>query len=468
MQFGQLPSDWKLANVVPIYKKGISSSVANYRPISLTSSCSKIFESSIKCALLEFLSEHDVISSSQHGFLSKKSTCTNLLECLNDWTDALDSYLSCLVVYVDFSKAFDSVTVPKLLYKLHCLGIGGKLLACLESFLTERKFRVKIGNSYSVERPVLSGVPQGSVLGPILFIIFVNDLTNSLPDTSKSKLFADDMKSYFSFSDPNDTASFTTLLDHITMWSLEWQLPLAPNKCSWLLITNKQSISKEVSFSFNLAGITLTRADEVTDLGILFNGHLNFSDHITNIIGKAKQRLYLIKKTFTSSDLNSLLIAFKSYIVPMLEYCSPVWSPSAVGDIVRIEAVQRSFTKYLAARFLNNCSFSYKERLTKFNIISLERRRMVADLVLFYKIIYGLVDVNISTSFTKLNNARTRGHSLRMIPCAARLNSRVNFFTLRTIKIWNNLAANTVLANSPITFKKLLQYENFDSSLVFI
>jgi len=166
MQAGEVPYQWKQANVVPIFKKGSSAVPKNYRPISLTCVGSKIFESAIKILIVPFLEGKNLISQHQHGFRSKHSTCLNLLESLNDWTQNLDSKLDTFVAHVDFARAFDSVSIPKLIHKLKWAGIEGQLLACISSLLSGRTQRVKIGSSFSAFETVGSGVPQGSVLGP--------------------------------------------------------------------------------------------------------------------------------------------------------------------------------------------------------------------------------------------------------------------------------------------------------------
>ena len=197
----------------------------NYRPISLTCVSCKLFESISKIRILIYLHENSIISKNQHGFLSNHSTTTNLLESLNDWTCSLENKQFVKIIYVDFEKAFDRVSIPKLLLKLDAIGITG-LYNCIKSFLTNRSQAVRVGGAQSSYLSLKSGVPQGSVLGPFLVLLFINDLPTVFNDTTKCKLFADDLKAYDSFNVLETNNKFQTIINQIVEWSETWQLSL--------------------------------------------------------------------------------------------------------------------------------------------------------------------------------------------------------------------------------------------------
>ena len=466
MQSGSVPSIWKRAIVIPIYKKGSSSIPKNYRPISLTCVGSKIFETAIKSVLVPFLERKNLLSENQHGFRPRHSTCLNLLESLNDWTENLDLKANTYVAHVDFARAFDSVSLPKLMHKLNWAGVEGQIYLCLKSLLLGRSQSVKIGNHFSNYAAVSSGVPQGSVLGPILFIFYIDDISEGMHRNSVPKLYADDLKAYISSNDDKDCKFFKETLLKISNWSDKWQLHISCEKSKWLSISNKNGphgnhLSDNV---FELAGVNLPQTNEVLDLGVIFNSRLNFSDHISSIVTKAKQRLFLLNKIFISKNPHIMILAFKTYVIPLLEYCSQVWNPQNLDDVRRLESVQRKFTKRLSGYQ----GLNYAARLDKASLPTLELRRLRADLHLCYKILHRLVDTNISKFFNliPLGDTKTRGHSWKLKSITPRLNTRLNFFSFRVTNAWNSLSPATVDAKSFTTFKNLLRSECLDSFLI--
>jgi hypothetical protein len=229
-----------------------------------------------------------------------------------------------------------------------------------------------------------------------------------------------------------------------------------------MLISNRCDLIRE---SFTLIEVELERASEVKDLGILFTKNLNFTNHITSIIGKAKQRLFLIHKSFITCDPAALIKAFKVYVRPLLEYCSQVWSPHHITEISRIESVQRVFTKKLAGYE----GLSYGERLIKASLPTLELRRLRADLVLCYKILNGVVKISSSDTLFEINpDSKTRGHPLKLKLKPARVDTRLHFYSLRTATVWNSLSVKSISSLSSNSFKTNLRSENLARFLKFV
>ena len=201
-----------------------------------------------------------------------------------------------------------------------------------------------MNNVLSGVASLISGVPQRSVLGPILFIIYINDIVLNQPPGTISKLYADDLKCYNEISDVSDPKSFLDTLSHINEWTLLWQLPVAAHKCQIMFISSKNTLLQEPGL-FSLGTSMLAVANKIEDLGLLFTNSLNFHQHIQSICSKARSQIFLLRKRFLSKNTKFLILAYNAYILPILNYCSPVWSPSAAEDIVLLERVQKFFYK---------------------------------------------------------------------------------------------------------------------------
>ena len=402
-----------------------------------------------------FLTKTSQITAHQHGFLAKHSTTANLLESLNDWTYALDSLSVVKVIYSDFAKAFDVVSLPKLIYKLSNFGIEGPLLACIKSFLYDRSQRVKIGDYVSSSLLLRSGIPQGSVLGPFLFLLYINDLPSIFDSTIRSKLFADDAKLY-NLSDYSVSPTTTQVaLTALALWSEAWQINLSLAKCGSLLLRASKTFVDEFSLSVN--DVDLQVLSEIDDLGVIIDPKLTFSKNIDTVIAKANQRIYLIFKSFKSRSVKSLSLAFKTYILPIMEYCSPIWNPHLLHDIDRLEKVQRSFTK----RLFGLRDKTYNARLIACRLVSLELRRLQIDLILCFKIVHSLVALKFEDFFELDANTRTRGHNLKLRAPRCQTTCRRNFFSIRIIAVWNSLPANLVNCATLADFKRDLKKHSF-------
>jgi len=310
---GELPDVWKMATVTPIFKKGQSCDPGNYRPISLTCILCKVMESIIKDVVIKYLLDNKLITKQQHGFLARHSTCSQLLETVNDWSLALNLRNSVDTVYVDFKKAFDSVVHSKLIHKVKAYGISGNLLMWLTNFLSNRFQAVKIGSHVSAFIPVASGVPQGSVLGPLLFLICINDLVDLFGSNLCVKLFADDVKIYVSIGDVNNIDTLQTGLTALCAWASTWQLTISVGKCAVLHLGKNNLLH-----SYSINAVVLSSVTEIRDLGVMMDNKLSFSAHYSLIVCKAHQRACLILRCFESRDPVILFRAFTVFVRPLL------------------------------------------------------------------------------------------------------------------------------------------------------
>ena len=451
MSVGKIPSEWSRAIVTPVYKGGSASSVSNYRPISLTCVASKIMERVMVYDMLIYLRHHNLISKQQHGFLSARSTTSNLLESISDWTLALNDNKSVAVANIDFAKAFDSVCTSKLIYKLQSYGISGALIRWITSFLSDRSQQTRVGNSLSALTKLSSGVVQGSVIGPLLFVLFINDITQLFNDNKCTcKLYADDLKLYTVFNASENCSNLQDKLNAVYHWSHEWQLGISFKKCNLMYIGH--TLCKP---DLLLNDISLPIVEEVRDLGVIIDSRLTFASHIKQAVVRANVRANLICKCFISRDVFTLIRAFKVYVRPLLEYASCIWSPHHMLKIKQIESVQRKFTK----RLPGYSTLSYEERLLRLDINSLEMRRLRQDLLLTYKIIFNLAGgaaYNMFTLTNTLYSTCTRGHPYKLYLHNSRIDTRKYFFSERITNPWNSLPATSVDFSSFSSFRFLI------------
>ena len=290
-----LPEDWKLARVVPIYKKGARKSPGNYRPVSLTSIPCKVFESILRKRILQHVDSHNLLTKEQHGFMKGRSCLTNLLETFEDITRMLDEGDGVDMIYLDYSKAFDSVPHRRLIAKLQAYGIQGKMNAWISNFLIGRKQQVTVGDSESDWSEVISGVPQGSVLGPILFVLYINDLPENVH--SKVKMFADDTKVYRPINKVSDQASLQQDLNSLQCWSEKWLLRFNASKCKRMHMGNNNQGTE-----YNLGGEVIPHGKEEKDLGVIITEDGKYSRQCAAAANKGMCKLRVLKRTFKHFD----------------------------------------------------------------------------------------------------------------------------------------------------------------------
>ena len=361
------------------------------------------------------------------------------------------------IIYLDFTKAFDKISHEKLIFRLKCLGISGKLLNWLIGFLKGRTQRVRIDNCLSHPINVSSGVPQGSVLGPLLFAIYVDTLHEQVGNNFLY-LFADDSKLANFVRSVMDHANLQIGLEGINVWSKDWQLPLAPDKCRIM------SVGGPLLYDYTLDGKLLNPTSEQVDLGVKINDDLKFSAHCSTIAAKGHQRAFLLRKCFRYSNAYVLVKAFKVYVRPLLEYCSEIWNPYLKKDVRRIENVQRRFTKYLPELH----GLTYGQRLEKLNLPSLEFRRLIIDLCTCYKLLRSDSYQGHGPPLISPDAKTTRGHNWRFDWKKANCNSRHYSFIPRVGRVWNSLPCEVVDAPSLHTFKNRINTHLVNSRFLFV
>ena len=326
---GDIPEDWRTAHVTPVFKKGSRLHAENYRPISLTSIVCKILESMITREIVSYLSSNKLLNSSQHGFVTHRSCLTNLLEYLETLTKLLDEGHMIDVFYLDFSKAFDRVPHQRLLSKLKAHGIDGDIFNWIRSWLSNRKQSVVLNGCQSNWTKVPSGVPQGSVLGPLLFVIYINDIDTAV-DTVHCLIlkYADDTKG-LRVVDTEEQAELLQIdLDNLSMWSVEWQMLFNIDKCH-ILHFGAMNPCRE----YQINGHPLKHVDYEKDLGVLIDSTCTPSRQVTAAALKGNQALGQLLRAFTYRDRGTYIKLYKQYVRPHLESCVQAWSPWAVINI---------------------------------------------------------------------------------------------------------------------------------------
>ena len=436
--------DWKLQNVTPLFKKGSKDKPGNHRPVSLTSVPGKMLESIIAEDITQHLESNNLISDSQHGFRRGRSCLTNLLEFFHDMFSLYDKSRAVDILYLDFKKAFDKVPHKRLMAKVRGYGIIDEAGDWIEDWLTGRKQRVVINGTSSAWRDVISGVPQGSVLGPLLFIMYINDLDQGL--ISRISKFADDTKIGINANDESAVEQLQEDLNKIGEWSQKWQMPFNLDKCKVMHIGQRNSKAK-----YELLGKELGICNDEKDLGVIITNDLKPSKQCTEVEKKAQKILGYIKRQFSTRKEETILTLYNALVRPHLEYAVQFWSPSQRNDIERLEKVQARATKLIPSiRHI-----SYDRRLARLNLFSLEKRRLRGQLIETFKILKGIENIDYRRLFT-LSSNQTRSNGWKLDLKRFNTSQCGDFFTYKIASHWNKLPADVVNSVNVNQFKNKL------------
>ena len=395
-----------------------------------------------------------LITKFQHGFLRQRSCVTQLLSVLHTIGQSLDKNTQTDIVYLDFANAFDTVDHNILLHKLKHYGVSGQLYAWFEDYLSGRCQRVVVDGVASSWAPVTSGVPQGSILGPVLFAIFINDLPNVLPDETSAALYADDTKVYKSIKSEEDCQILQHALTSLECWSHDNNLDFNQSKCKVLTITRKKTPLVHV---YHMNSKELLRVDKEKDLGVCVSANFNWDVHIHTITGKANKMLGLLKRTCPLlRDKTVRRTLYLSLVRSQLCYASEVWSPHTVKLKSRVESVQRRATAWILQS--KHGEITYQQRLMNLNLLPLCYEREISDLVFFFKALFGNTDLDVNTFVSFSNNNLTRlcqNPSLNLkVPLCKSNTFKASYFN-RLVKIWNY----TCKILPPTTFATLSSFK---------
>ena len=476
---GSIPNEWKLANVVPVHKKGSKKDVTNYRPISLTCIIMKVYERVIRQELL--IKCNHMIDPRQHGFMESKSCCTQLVSFCDSLALSLNENTRTEIVYFDFQKAFDSVSHDIILHKLkYQYNIDGSLLRFFVNYLRDRQQRVVIGNKMSTTCHVNSGVPQGSIIGPTLFILFLNDITEGLSPGTDITMYADDTKLWRTIYTKDDHWILQRDIDHLLNWATRNKMVFHPSKSHVLPIHRGASVTHgDDQFVYSMYDVPIQYTTVEKDLGVHISSKLDWTEHCNSIYSKANQRLGLLKRTchFTNNS-NKRRAFYLSQVRSHFEHCTIVWRPSSHTTIEKLESVQKRALKWIIND--NYISFSdnrnYYHTCKKLNILPLRFRFDFKDMIFFHSVFYSLNNsvTHFPSYLKKFTGTRLRKSHYDTLSLVSEITPKIpqNLTSANTHKIgieksffyrahltWNRLPYNLRSIDSASVFRlKLLKH----------
>ena len=370
----------------------------------------------------------NILSTTQHGFRKRRSCETQLIETVHDIAKSINNSAQIDSILLNFSKAFDKVCHRKLILKLKHYGICGNIIDWIADFLSGRTQCVVVRGSSSEVAAVLSGVPQGTVLGPLLFLAYINDMP--LATNSTIALFADGSFIYRIINTKEDANQLQNDLNNLVAWENDWSMQFHPEKCKLLRITNKRNI---IDASYYIHGTQLENVKKAKYLGVTLTSKLSWNVHISGICAKAHSTRYFLQRNLVKSSKDTRLSCYKTFIRPIVEYASTVWDPSDNEKLrLQIEMVQRKALRWIFNSWKHSTSPTKLRESLKLK--TLDDRRKLASLKMLHELVYKTKYVN-----TDIIPKRQRCLSIKFQPLFGRIKSYVHSFFPKTVNLWNEL-----------------------------
>jgi len=410
------------------------------------------------------LKENFIISVYQSGFLPGMSTVTQLIEVYHSFCKAVDEGKEIRVVFLDISKAFDKVWHKGLVYKLRRCGIHGRLLAWFIDYLTDRMQRVVINGQCSNWGSIGAGVPQGSVLGPLLFLLYINDIVHVV-NHCNIRLFADDTCLFIEVDDREQTANLVNDdLDAITAWSNRWLVKFSPSKTKSLTISNKYDA--QLNPQVSLMGKHIEEVDSNTYLGLRLSNNLHWKAHINDIALKARRKLNLMIPLKMKVDRKSLEVMYRSFVQPSMEYASVVWGGSYDSDILKLENIHLDAMRLITGATARSNIIKVHE---EFGGYTVQDRIKQATLTMLFKIVRGNAPQYLINIMLELNGPRNyilRNNSNLRVPYCRLETYKKSFFS-RAISLWNDLTDEMKFKDTVENFKKQFAVERKELQVLY-
>ena len=448
---GIFPSEMKTAKVIPVFKSGNRSDFSNYRPISLLSQFSKILEQLFNLRLEQFLISNEILSNCQYGFRSCMSTVHAALELIESISTAVDNKKHCAGVFIDLKKAFDTVNHDLLVKKLFFYGIRGTANAWLNNYLTNRNQYVIADDHSSGMRLITCGVPQGSVLGPVLFLLYINDICN-VSNLLKFVLFADDTNIFCSSTSLHDLQdTINRELDKLFVWFSVNRLSLNLGKTNYMLFRSRPP-DNELALKIN--NVLLPRVAATKFLGIIIDDKLSWKPHIQSVKSKLSSVLSIMYKASKLINTTGMYTLYCSLFHPYLSYCNEIWGNTYTSNVKCLFTLQKKAIRLICnADRLAHTNAMFKDM----SILKLSEFVKYKTAIVMFNIFHGTLPIQLQMRFTKYSSVYSTRQTKSFVMVQVRTNLKAMCLSVHGVKLWNTLPDDIKNCTSVNIFKKCIK-----------